>query len=181
MTQVLGPNGDDVVKRDTQSGQLVFRSIGDTGSTRGPENQSLVADKMTADFEEEVSDNIPQFFFHLGDVIYNFEERENIITTNFTSPTAIILRRSWRWPATMTDGGARQYDREPCGLHRQLLRRAFRGAAGGGGLSRTVQIQPGVFFTFEAPMLRILALYSNVLEDPGSLPPTRLAICSSNI
>jgi hypothetical protein len=30
-----------------------------------------------------------------------------------------------------------------------------------------VQIQPGVFFTFEAPMLRIIALYSNVLEDPG--------------
>ncbi len=76
LTQVLGPNGDDVVKRVTQTGQLVFHSIGDTGSTRGPENQSLVADKMAADFEEEVSDNIPQFFFHLGDVIYNFGERE---------------------------------------------------------------------------------------------------------
>jgi hypothetical protein len=36
-----------------------------------------------------------------------------------------------------------------------------------GGLSRTAQIQPGVFFTFEAPFLRILALYSNTLEDPG--------------
>ncbi len=36
-----------------------------------------------------------------------------------------------------------------------------------GGLSRTAQIQPGVFFTFEAPFVRVLALYSNVLEDPG--------------
>ena len=36
-----------------------------------------------------------------------------------------------------------------------------------GGLSRTAQIQPGVFFTFEAPLLRILTLYSNTLEDPG--------------
>jgi hypothetical protein len=36
-----------------------------------------------------------------------------------------------------------------------------------GGLSRTAQIQPGVFFTFEAPFVRILALYSNTLEDPG--------------
>jgi hypothetical protein len=26
-----------------------------------------------------------------------------------------------------------------------------------GGLSRTAQIQPGVFFTFEAPLLRIIA------------------------
>src|SRR5208282_6836607 len=36
-----------------------------------------------------------------------------------------------------------------------------------GGLSRTAQIQPGVFFTFEAPFLRVIALYSNTLEDPG--------------
>ena len=36
-----------------------------------------------------------------------------------------------------------------------------------GGLSRTAQIQPGVFFTFEAPFVRILTLYSNTLEDPG--------------
>jgi hypothetical protein len=28
-------------------------------------------------------------------------------------------------------------------------------------------IQPGVYYTFEAPFLRILGLYSNVLEDPG--------------
>ena len=28
-------------------------------------------------------------------------------------------------------------------------------------------IQPGVYFTFEAPYVRILGLYSNVLEDPG--------------
>ena len=27
--------------------------------------------------------------------------------------------------------------------------------------------QPGVYFTLEAPFVRILGLYSNVLEDPG--------------
>jgi hypothetical protein len=36
-----------------------------------------------------------------------------------------------------------------------------------GGLSRTAQIQPAVFYTFDAPFVRILGLYSNVLEDPG--------------
>jgi len=36
-----------------------------------------------------------------------------------------------------------------------------------GGLLRTTMIQPGVYFTFEAPFVRILGLYSNVLEDPG--------------
>ncbi len=28
-------------------------------------------------------------------------------------------------------------------------------------------IQPGVYFTLEAPFVRVLGLYSNVLEDPG--------------
>ena len=32
---------------------------------------------------------------------------------------------------------------------------------------RTAQVQPGVYFTFEAPFVRILGLYSNCLEDPG--------------
>ncbi len=35
------------------------------------------------------------------------------------------------------------------------------------GLVRTSMIAPGVFFTLEAPFVRILGLYSNVLEDPG--------------
>ncbi len=36
-----------------------------------------------------------------------------------------------------------------------------------GALSRTAIIQPAVYFTFEVPFVRILGLYSNVLEDPG--------------
>jgi hypothetical protein len=43
----------------------------------------------------------------------------------------------------------------------------FTLTAEAGGLSRTAQIQLGVFFTFEAPVVRILVLYSNTLEDPG--------------
>jgi len=74
LAQVLGPSGDEAVKRIAASGQLVFHAVGDTGSTRGPHDQSLVADKMIADFDEEAAENVPQFFFHLGDVIYNFGE-----------------------------------------------------------------------------------------------------------
>ena len=42
-----------------------------------------------------------------------------------------------------------------------------------GGLSRTAQIQPGVFFTFDAPFVRILVFYSNTLEDPGVISNPR--------
>jgi hypothetical protein len=35
------------------------------------------------------------------------------------------------------------------------------------GLVRTAQVQPAIYFTLEAPFVRILGLYSNCLEDPG--------------
>ena len=28
-------------------------------------------------------------------------------------------------------------------------------------------IEPGVYFTLDAPLVRILGIYSNILEDPG--------------
>ena len=36
-----------------------------------------------------------------------------------------------------------------------------------GGLVRTTMTQPGVYFTLDAPFVKILGIYSNVLEDPG--------------
>ena len=33
-------------------------------------------------------------------------------------------------------------------------------------------IQPGVYFTLEAPFVRILGLYSNMLENPGVISST---------
>ena len=76
LAEVLGKTGDDVVKAITKAGQLVFHAVGDTGSVKGPENISLVADKMAADFDDEAPENVPHFFFHLGDVIYNFGETQ---------------------------------------------------------------------------------------------------------
>jgi len=40
-------------------------------------------------------------------------------------------------------------------------------------LNRTTQIQPGVYFTFEAPYLRILMPYSSALEGPGIISNER--------
>jgi hypothetical protein len=36
-----------------------------------------------------------------------------------------------------------------------------------GNLLRTTMIQPGLYFTPDAPFVRILGVYSYVLEDPG--------------
>jgi hypothetical protein len=36
-----------------------------------------------------------------------------------------------------------------------------------GSLHRTAMTQPGVYFTLDAPFVRIIGLFSNALEDPG--------------
>jgi hypothetical protein len=45
-----------------------------TAAVKGPTTQSLVADKMVADFNETNPADVPSFFFHLGDLVYYFGE-----------------------------------------------------------------------------------------------------------
>ena len=167
LEQVMGASGADMVKRVTASGQLVFHSVGDTGSVRGPQDQELVADKMTADFDEEAAMNMPQFFFHLGDVIYNFGEARYYYDQfyepyrDYPAPIVALAGNHDGMPAPGSNTPTLAAFLENfCAAQFEVMPEA-------GGLARTAQIQPGVFFTFEAPMLRIIALYSNVLEDPG--------------
>ena len=70
----LGSQGAARVTAIQNAGQLVFHTVGDTGSTKGPSTQSQVADKMVTDFTEDNPANVPSFFYHLGDVVYNFGE-----------------------------------------------------------------------------------------------------------
>ena len=71
---MFGPSGASAEQKISESGQLVFHAVGDTGNTRGPTSQNEVADKMLSDFDEAENKDQPKFFLHLGDVIYNFGE-----------------------------------------------------------------------------------------------------------
>ena len=169
LAQVLGKGGGDAVKAIAKSGQLVFHAVGDTGSVSGPENISKVADKMVADFDEEATQNVPTFFFHLGDVIYNFGEMQYYYD-QFYEPyreyAAPILAIAGNHDG-MVAPGTRAVTL--AAFLENFCASEFEIRPEAGGLSRTAQIQPGVFFTFEAPLVRIIALYSNVLEDQASL------------
>ena len=149
------------------AGQLVFHCVGDTGNVRGPETEELVADKMSSDFEEQNSADIPAFFFHLGDVIYNFGEAEYYYDQFYDPyrdyPAPIIAL------AGNHDGMVAPGVRTPSlqAFLENFCQSEFVVTPQAGGLSRTAQIQPGVFYTFEAPFVRIICLYSNTLEDPG--------------
>ena len=167
LEQAYGAAGAAVVKAIERSKQIVFHSVGDTGSVVGPETQSLVADKMVSDFDEANAADVPSFFFHLGDVIYYFGESTYYYDQfyepyrNYPAPIFAI--------AGNHDGVV--YPKDPAPTLDAFLRNFCSPTAAqspdSGNLLRTTMIQPGVYFTLEAPFVRIMGLYSNVLEDPG--------------
>jgi hypothetical protein len=167
LEHAYGAAGAAVIKAIERSKQIVFHSVGDTGSVVGPETQSLVADKMVSDFDEANAADVPSFFFHLGDVVYYFGESTYYYDQfyeayrNYPAPIFAI--------AGNHDGVV--YPKYPAPTLDAFLRNFCSPTAAqspdSGNLLRTTMIQPGVYFTLEAPFVRIMGLYSNVLEDPG--------------
>jgi hypothetical protein len=122
---------------------------------------------MVADFNEADSTEIPQFHFLLGDVVYSFGEVQYYYD-QFYEPYR-------NYPAPILAAAGNHDGMVPPGADvpslkgylRNFCQENFVALPEAGGLSRTGQIQPGVYFTFEAPFVRIISLYSNTLEDPG--------------
>ena len=167
LAEVLGPTGADEVKTITAAGQMVFHSVGDTGNTRGPDPQNDVADKMLSDFDEQEAQDKPIFFLHLGDVIYNFGESRYYYDQFYDPyrayPAPIIALAGNHDGMVAPDSNATTLT----AFLENFCAEDFHTTAEAGGLNRTAQIQPGVFYTFEAPFVRFFVLYSNTLEDPG--------------
>jgi hypothetical protein len=167
LAQVYGKAGAATVRAIEHTNQIVFHSVGDTGSVVGPSTQSLVADKMVSDFNEAKAADVPSFLFHLGDVVYYFGEAAYYYD-QFYEPY-----RDYPAPILAIAGNHDGviYPNDPAPTLDAFLRNFCSASAiqspDSGNLLRTTMIQPGVYFTLEAPFVRILGLYSNVLEDPG--------------
>ena len=178
LQQVLGdvddapPGVSDTAKQsiktiqDTNK-QIVFHALGDCGSTKGPKTQNEVVDKMLADFDEAHDMEVPKFHFLLGDVVYSFGEAQYYFDQFYDAyrdyPAPILAAPGNHDGMVSPLAGAISLD----AFYRNFCAERFVITPEAGGLTRTAQIQPGVFFTFEAPFVRILAIYSNTLEDPG--------------
>lgn len=167
LAEVYGDQGAAKVSELEQAGRIVFHSVGDTGSVKGPSTESEVADKIVSDFKESDPADVPSFFFHLGDVVYSFGEAKYYYD-QFYAPY-----REYAAPILAIPGNhdGLVYSGEGVATLDAFLRN-FCSAAPvntpeAGGLLRTSMIAPGVYFTFDSPFVRILGLYSNVLEDPG--------------
>jgi hypothetical protein len=169
LEQVLGAQGGGVAKAIQAADQIVFHAVGDTGNTRGPEDQGAVADKMVADYDDPDPRSVPSFLYHLGDVVYSFGEEQYYYDQfydpyrNYPAPIFAIPGNHDGMVSPLTSTPSLQaFVANFCTAGEPPHR-----TPEAGGLVRTAQIQPGVYFTLEAPFVRILGLYSNCLEDPG--------------
>jgi hypothetical protein len=163
----FGSSGAKKVQAIQAAKKIVFHSAGDTGPTNGPSTLTTVVDKMNADFDEGDPADVPAFFYHLGDVVYNFGEDEYYYD-EFYAPF-----RDYQAPifaiAGNHDGMVYPGQQAPTldAFLRNFCSPRWAKLPEAGGLPRTAMIQPGVYFELDAPFVKIIGLYSNVLEGPG--------------
>jgi hypothetical protein len=167
LADAWGSAGPGIEQAALDAGQIVFHAVGDTGNTGSTGPQNEVADKLASDFDATDRKEVPTFFLHLGDVIYSFGEARYYYD-QFYEPyrtyPAPIIALAGNHDGIVAPGSTvptlDAYLRNFCATEPVRTDDA-------GGLDRTAMIQPGVFFTLEAPLVRVLCLYSNILEDPG--------------
>jgi len=171
LESALGPHGPEVVQDIQKSGRIVFHAAGDTGASnvRKYGNEVRVFDQLTADCHTADPASRPQFLFHLGDVVYDFGESQYYYDQfyeplrNYPGPVFVIPGNHDSFvipntPAAKTP--LTTFVRNFCSPNPVVTPEAA-------SLHRTAMTQPGVYFTLDAPFVRIIGLFSNALEDPG--------------
>jgi hypothetical protein len=161
--------GTDATKKIEQAGKIVFHSVGDTGADKQDRivDEDNVAAMMTKDLNTNSDANRPQFFYHLGDVVYEFGQPE-CYYSQFYEPYCTYNAPILAIPGNH-DGMI--WDKSMTSLKAFLNNFCASKPApspNAGGLLRTTMDQPGVYFTFEAPFVSIIGLYSNIVDKgPG--------------
>lgn len=151
--------------------KIVFHTTGDGGGVRdGAAQETLVAEAMEEDFSSDRADS-PAFFYHLGDVVYYNGEPENYVVQYFKpyqfypAPILAIAGNHDSSISTSDNPGVLdQFMKVFCSSAPQTLVPDF---------DRTSMTEPYLYFTLEAPFVKIIGLYSNNGEGPGVLDPNR--------
>ena len=158
---------------------ISFHAVGDTGAAKVSSFQSAaeaiaheasVADALARDVKRGGA-KAPAFFFHLGDVVYNFGEAQYYYD-QFYEPFRAYDRPIVAIPGNhdgMVFGDKSEAPTVPtlAAFLRNFCAEAPAPSPDAGTLVRSTMTQPGVYFTLDAPFVSIVGLYTNVLEGPG--------------
>jgi hypothetical protein len=171
LEDALGPRGTDIVGQIAGAGGIVFHALGDSGASNSRKygSEINVADQLTTDAHSADPSDRPAFLFHLGDVVYDFGESKFYYDQfyepfrNYPAPIFAIPGNHDSFIVPGTPAGSEPltiFGRNFCSANPVITPE-------GASLHRTAMIQPGVYFTLDAPFVRVIALFSNSLEDPG--------------
>jgi hypothetical protein len=161
--------------------KISFHCVGDTGAAKVTRSQTAataigheaaVADAMAADVESGGVGG-PAFFFHLGDVIYNFGEAQYYYD-QFYEPFRAYDRPIFAIPGNhdgMVFGPGSSAPQIPTltAFLTNFCAAKLGPSPDSGALMRSVMTQPGVYFTLDAPYVSIIGLYSNVLDSGAGI------------
>jgi Calcineurin-like phosphoesterase len=187
LAAAYGSAGAKLEQTIEQAGQIVFHSAGDTGAPNAKsavQDEYDVVDKMIADFDEKDATAVPRFFYHLGDMVYSFGEHNYYYDQfydafrNYPAPIFAIPGNhdGLVAPVAPVAGSTNPTPGDPrqslSSFYANFCTPQFQHSSDAGSISRTTMIQPGVYFTLEAPLVRILGIYSNMLENPGVISST---------
>ncbi len=171
LAAALGPHGPSEVAAIAAAGRIVFHAVGDIGASTQAKypGELRVSDQITLDCQSAAAADRPQFLYLLGDVVYDFGEAQYYYDQfyepyrNYPAPIFAIPGNhdSFIVPGTPAAGDPlTTFQRNFCATEPTVTPEA-------GSLHRTAMTQPGVYFTLDAPFVRVIGLFSNALEDPG--------------
>jgi hypothetical protein len=171
LAEALGAHGKDVTATIQNNGQIVFHAVGDSGATSKAafRDELRVADHAAEDLRSATVEERAAFFYHLGDVVYDFGEAAyyyDQFYEPFRNYPAPIFALAGNHDSFVVPGTAKEdeplvtFTRNFCAEKPQITPEAA-------SLHRTAMTQPGLYFTLDAPFVRIIGLFSNALEDPG--------------
>jgi hypothetical protein len=160
-----------VLAQIKKAGKIIFHACGDSGASNAGKypNELRVADQLSIDCTRSDDNNRPAFLFHLGDVVYDFGESQYYYDQfyepfrDYPAPIFAIPGNHDSFIVPGTPKGKEPlttFQRNFCAASPVITPEA-------GSLHRTAMTQPGVYFSLDAPFVRIIGLFSNALEDPG--------------
>src|SRR5215469_1606016 len=172
LKDVYGDHGSELIKQIIDAKKIIFHAVGDSGATTAGakyRHELGVADQLTMDCHTSDQANHPAFLFHLGDVVYDFGEAQYYYDQfydpfrNYPLPIFAIPGNHDSFITPGTPKG-----QEPLTIFsRNFCSPELTISPDAKSLHRTAMTQPGVYFTLDAPFVRIIGLFSNSLEDPG--------------
>jgi hypothetical protein len=167
LSDLIGPDG---VTEIQSLGEIRFHALGDSGVGHAQEAQN-VSDDMATDYKPDAGGLNPAFLLHLGDVIYG-NDKANHYGERFYTPYRRYPGKIIAIPGNH-DGEVRApVDGPSLSAFRANFcakKAVVPPQASSTGVYRETVTQPGTYWLLDAPFVRIIGLYSNLLENPGYL------------